>query len=40
MNLSSTPELGFPNAYALALTAVAKVGTGMSLFFRKTGWFD
>lgn len=40
MNFATMPELGLPYAYPIALGVMAVVGTGMYLFFRKTGWFD
>jgi magnesium transporter len=39
MNFESMPELGIPYGYALALGFMVLVGTGMYLYFRKTGWF-
>ena len=40
MNFATMPELGLPYAYPVALGVMVAVGTGMFLFFRKTGWFD
>lgn len=40
MNFEIMPELKHPFAYPLALGFMAVVGTGMYLFFRRTGWFD
>ena len=40
MNFATMPELGLSYAYPIALGVMVAVGTGMYLFFRKTGWFD
>jgi magnesium transporter len=40
MNFATMPELGLPYAYPIALGIMVAVGSGMYLFFRKTGWFD
>jgi Mg2+ and Co2+ transporter CorA len=40
MNFQIMPELKYPFAYPLALGFMAVVGTGMYLFFRRTGWLD
>jgi magnesium transporter len=40
MNFATMPELGLPYAYPIALGVMVAVGSGMYLFFRKTGWFD
>jgi len=40
MNFEIMPELKFPFAYPLALGFMVAVGTGMYLFFRKTGWLE
>jgi magnesium transporter len=40
MNFETMPELKFPFAYPTALGLMALIGSGMYLFFRRTGWFD
>ncbi len=40
MNFESMPELAYWFAYPAALLAMALVGAGLYLFFRRTGWFD
>jgi len=39
MNFQIMPELGIAYGYPIALGAMALVGTGMYLFFRRRGWF-
>jgi len=40
MNFEIMPELKFPFAYPIALGLMALIGSGMYLYFRRTGWFD
>ena len=40
MNFETMPELKYSFAYPAALGLMAVIGTGMYLFFRRTGWFD
>ncbi len=40
MNFETMPELKYSFAYPVALGLMAVIGTGMYLFFRRTGWFD
>jgi magnesium transporter len=40
MNFETMPELKFPFAYPVALGLMALIGSGMYLYFRRTGWFD
>ena len=40
MNFETMPELKYPLSYPAALGLMGLIGTGMYLYFRKTGWFD
>jgi magnesium transporter len=40
MNFETMPVLKFPFAYQVALGLMALIGSGMYLYFRRTGWFD
>jgi magnesium transporter len=40
MNFEFMPELGIKFGYFIALGAMALIGTGMFMFFRKGGWLD
>jgi magnesium transporter len=40
MNFETMPELKYPFAYPAALGLMTLIGSGMYLFFRRTGWFD
>jgi magnesium transporter len=40
MNFEWMPELKVPFAYPIALGLMGLIGSGMYLFFRRTGWFD
>lgn len=40
MNFETMPELSLSFAYPAALTLMVLIGTGMFLYFRRTGWFN
>jgi magnesium transporter len=40
MNFETMPELKYAFAYPVALGLMALIGSGMYLYFRRTGWFD
>jgi magnesium transporter len=40
MNFESMPELRHPFSYPIALGFMVLIGSGMYLYFRKTGWFE
>jgi magnesium transporter len=40
MNFETMPELKYTFSYPMALGFMALIGSGMYLYFRRTGWFD
>ena len=40
MNFANMPGLSYRYGYPIALLAIALVGSGMFVYFRRTGWFD
>ena len=40
MNFETMPELKYAFAYPMALGLMALIGSGMYLYFRRSGWFD
>ena len=40
MNFETMPELKYAFSYPMALGLMALIGSGMYLYFRRTGWFD
>jgi magnesium transporter len=40
MNFETMPELKCAFGYPMALGLMILIGSGMYLYFRRTGWFD
>jgi magnesium transporter len=40
MNFNTMPELKYAFSYPIAIGLMALIGSGMYIYFRRTGWFD